>query len=508
MQEPSTQTEIGKTLASKKFQNNMDSFWFSISQDTIINPFDFVMVKHIFDTKTIGIVKELCAMDEAGVAARVVVLANTGVKSKLGKKNVPIRMPVGANKPIRFATEKEVVFALGVPEMENPVPAGMIEMTNGSHVRVSLDISYLLGPDTAHVNAAGISGNLKTSYLFFLLQSVYQQFANDDMAIIIFNTKDDDLLHIDERKKAKKTTKRMFDLLNLDLEPFANVTYFLPRGSKGEPNSAFVPENSKTYSFGLEDVYDRLDLLSSRTYDDSVSSILNYIYEAWPLTIGSKQINTWTDLLEYRGYPQETIAKSAFIRFLNHIQQFRRSSLFVDKKMRSKYIGNEIAKIKPEEVFVIDIARIPTVEEQGFVVGDVMKNLDDLAAARMGNERRPKYILVFVDEINRFVPRSYGHTSAVAEQVMRTVITGKSRGIILFSAQQFKSSVDPILHESIGMHIIAKLGQSELSFPSYSMLDESTKMNIVRLNRGELVMVHPALRHPIKIVFPKPPFKG
>ena len=30
---------------------------------------------------------------------------------------------------------------------------------------------YLVGPDTAHVNAAGISGNQKTSYLLFLLQS-------------------------------------------------------------------------------------------------------------------------------------------------------------------------------------------------------------------------------------------------------------------------------------------------------------------------------------------------
>jgi hypothetical protein len=39
------------------------------------------------------------------------------------------------------------------------------------------------------------------------------------------------------------------------------------------------------------------------------------------------------------------------------------------------------------------------------------------------------------------------------------------------------------------------------------MLDESTKMNIVRLNKGELVMVHPAIRHPIKIGFPKATYK-
>src|SRR5919197_946144 len=202
MQELAKQQGIGSTLASEKFAKNTDSFWFSVKPDIVISPFDFVTVKHAFDTKTIGMVKELLAV-EAGIAARVAVMANTGLESILGK-SVPISMPVGANKPVRFAAEKEVLFGLGIPEMENPISAGVIEMSNGLRVPVSLDISYLFGPDTAHVNAAGISGNLKTSYLFFLLQSVYQQFAGDSMAIIIFNTKEEDLLHIDEKRKAKK----------------------------------------------------------------------------------------------------------------------------------------------------------------------------------------------------------------------------------------------------------------------------------------------------------------
>ncbi|AFU59624.1 MAG: hypothetical protein QXX64_00015 [Nitrososphaera sp.] len=82
-------------------------------------------------------------MDEAGAAAKVAVMANTGIESRLGR-NIPIGMPVGANKPVRFAKEKEVMFALGIPEMENPVPAGVIEMTNGQRVPVSFDISYIL----------------------------------------------------------------------------------------------------------------------------------------------------------------------------------------------------------------------------------------------------------------------------------------------------------------------------------------------------------------------------
>src|ERR687897_3821424 len=286
--------DIGKTLASDRFPNTMDSFWFSIHPGIILSPFDFVTVRHIFNTRTVGMIKELKATEDIGTAARVAVMTNTGIEN-YSVKTTSIAMPVGAAKPVRFATQKEVIFALGIPEMQNPIPAGIIEMTNGLQVPVSLDISYLLGPDTAHVNAAGISGNLKTSYLFFLLQSAYQRLVKDmqeDVAIIIFNTKEEDLLHIDEKKKIDKKTKKLFELLDLDIKPFENVTYFLPRGKDGMANSVAVPSNSKTYSFGLEDVYDRLDLLFG-TNDDSydVSSILNYIYEAWPLLSGSKRVS-------------------------------------------------------------------------------------------------------------------------------------------------------------------------------------------------------------------------
>ena len=123
--------------------------------------------------------------------------------------------------------------------------------------------------------------------------------------------------------------------------------------------------------------------------------------------------------------------------------------------------------------------------------------------------RRPTYTLIFIDEINRFLPKSnlLGIRSAVAEQIMKTIIAGKSRNTILFSAQQFKSEVDYTLHENTGLHITAKLGTSELLTKPYNMMDESTKMNITRLNKGEIVMIQPAFRQPIKITFPRASFK-
>jgi len=571
--------EIGITFASDRHLNTIDSFWFALKPGVFVRPFDFVTIDYLRqDTKTIGIIQDIqtIASDQGHIASfdktdksrnflnhvtneahgnksttsdydfqyginvvKVVVIAKSEYKDEgLVSRMSTTGMPVGLGRSVRFSTTEEVTFALGVPEMIFPIPAGIIEMSNGQQVPVSLDVTYLVGPDTAHVNAAGISGNAKTSYLLFLLQSIHQKFKEyeQEFAIIIFNTKEKDLLQIDEIQDEEKrlTKEKYFHMLNLDLTPFDNVTYFLPRGKDGRPNSMHIPSNSKTYSYELNDVYDRLELLFSEIYDPryNLSSIINYIYEFWPIKKSSSikkdndvYIKTWTDLFNFRDYPEEIIThKSSLLHFQGHIQRFRRSSLFIDKKVTSKYLGNEIRQINSHDIFVVDIAMLSTVEEQSFVIGDVMKSIDEMyssneiiitskgdrsTAKEVNQKKKPRYVLVFIDEINRFLPISKptGKMKPVGEQIVKTVIAGRSRGTILFSAQQFKSTVDPSLHESTGMHIIAKMGLSELSTALYSMIDESTKMNIVRLNKGELVIIHSAFRYPIKITFPRPSFK-
>src|SRR6476620_353635 len=571
--------EIGITFASDRHLNTIDSFWFALKPGVFVRPFDFVTIDYLRqDTKTIGIIQDIqtIASDQGHIASfdktdksrnflnhvtneahgnksttsdydfqyginvvKVVVIANSEYKDEgLVSRMSTTGMPVGLGRSVRFSTTEEVTFALGVPEMIFPIPAGIIEMSNGQQVPVSLDVTYLVGPDTAHVNAAGISGNAKTSYLLFLLQSIHQKFKEyeQEFAIIIFNTKEKDLLQIDEIQDEEKrlTKEKYFHMLNLDLTPFDNVTYFLPRGKDGRPNSMHIPSNSKTYSYELNDVYDRLELLFSEIYDPryNLSSIINYIYTFWQImnSYSIKKdndvyIKTWTDLFNFRDYPEEIIThKSSLLHFQGHIQRFRRSSLFIDKKVTSKYLGKEIRQINSHDIFVVDIAMLSTVEEQSFVIGDVMKSIDEMyssneiiitskgdrsTAKEVNQKKKPRYVLVFIDEINRFLPISKptGKMKPVGEQIVKTVIAGRSRGTILFSAQQFKSTVDPSLHESTGMHIIAKMGLSELSTALYSMIDESTKMNIVRLNKGELVIIHSAFRYPIKITFPRPSFK-
>jgi uncharacterized protein len=557
--------DIGRTVVSDKFPITTDSFWFALSSDVLVNPFDFVSVENVHNTKTIGIVKELQTVTIDGyyyhsilqdskeeenrlsadtqkrrqilpvyeiTAAKVAIMANTGIVVEDTKDKISINMPLQSKRLVRFATAEEIIFALGTPEMENPIPAGVIQTTNGLHVPVTLDISYLAGPDTAHVNASGISGNQKTSYLLFLLQSVYQKLKDHKVALIIFNTKQGELLQIDKKKKnVKESTEKLFEILDLEIEPYENVTYFLPRGRDGKPNSAFIPDSTKTYSYELKDVYDRLELLFPDAYDSqyNLASIMDYIYESWPLTDSSgKKIKTWTDLFEYKNYPKAIVShKNSLLRFRSYLQKFRKSPMFIDRKITSTYLGKQIRQIRSDDVFVIDVGMVSSIEEQSFIVGDVMKSVDEIYSSageynnpKIDNKKnsknkeksektRPDYILVFVDEINRYLPKlqSAGRMNAVAEQIMKTLIAGRSRGTILFSAQQFKSATDLRLHDNTGLHIIAKQGLPELASEPYSMIDESTKNNIAKLNKGELVMIHTAFRHPIKIAFPKSAFR-
>jgi uncharacterized protein len=537
MLNPTDLTLIGKTIVSDKFPITMNNFWFALGSNVIVNPFDFVTVENLYNTKTIGIIKELetvalygniinSPQSPATTIAKVAVMGNTGIKIDETQNSIPISMPVAAGKNVKYATAEEIIFALGIPEMNNPIPAGIIQTTNGLQIPITLDVSYLAGPDTIHVNASGISGNQKTTYLLFLLQSAYQKLKDENVALIIFNTKEAELLQIhNKQKEEKERTQRLFNILDLEIEPFDNVTYFLPRGKNGKPNSAYIPDKYKTYSYELKDIYDRLDLLLPDAYDPqyNLSSIIDYIYESWPIKDSSgKEIVTWTDLYQYEKYPQSIVShKSSLLHFLGYLQRFRKSSLFIDKKVTSTYLGKEIKQIKSGDVFVIDVGTISSLDEQSFIVGDVMKSIDEMYSARddlsnnnddnnnTNKSNRPKYILIFVDEINRFIPKSQnlGRMNAVSEQIMRTIIAGRTRGTILFSAQQFKNTTDYQLQENIGLHVTAKLGLSELSTAPYSMLDESTKNNIARLNKGELVMIHSAFKQPIKISFPKGSFR-
>ncbi|MBM3404000.1 MAG: hypothetical protein FJY10_03820 [Bacteroidetes bacterium] len=134
--------------------------------------------------------------------AKVNVMMNDGGgKNPEGNYKDGIYMPIENEKEVRFAEETGIHAALGIDTMkeDDRIPAGLIKMSNEVEAVVYLDKSYVIGPESAHVNISGISGlATKTSYAMFLLQSILQKIDPSQVAIVILNVKHGDLLKIDE----------------------------------------------------------------------------------------------------------------------------------------------------------------------------------------------------------------------------------------------------------------------------------------------------------------------
>jgi len=552
---------IGKTSATERTPNTVEEFYFWVQPGKIVNPFDFVSVENIKNSTTVGLVSSMNLITDAkshlanyvsSEFGRVdvepqtprirTIIAKAKVMANISRElPVEVQMPVSSDKIVRFATKEEVRDALGVPviEKEKRVPIGIIEMSNGSRIPIFVDSDYLLGPQGAHLNISGITGlATKTSYMMFLIQTIYQK-MKDNIAVIIFNVKQDDLLHLDETPTdVTDDDEKMYEIIGIKKEVFPinnpqkgirGIRYFLPRGFRGQPNSDYQPSAGYcVYAYELSDVYKRLDLLFHGVPDPylTMRGIIDFIMERYPnlyfkkdvtdprtgniLRRKGQRVETWEDLKLFKDYPSEVVRMQKTLwRFKGLLRQFVSSDLFVNRRSYNVvYLGEEVKKIKAGEIYVIDIARITDEREQAFIIGDVMRSLDEMYGERNREDIPPK-IIILIDELNRYAPRvgRFEQVSAVTEQIREIARTGRSRGTILFTAEQFKSSVDRQIIENSAMQVVGRSGSSELTSDVYRFLDSEIKDIATRLEKGELIISHPTFRRPIKVKFPKPYYR-
>jgi len=167
---------------------------------------------------------------------------------------------VPSERIVNFAQPQEIQQALGTDTLlterpQDAIPAGLIKMSNGDDAVAYLDRRYVLGPESAHVNISGISGlATKTSYAMFLLQSILQSSSDSSkIAVIILNVKQADLLQVHlANADLSEEEQELWEKIGVSPRPFENVTYLLPRGEQGRPNSyGPIPENYTLYAYDL-----------------------------------------------------------------------------------------------------------------------------------------------------------------------------------------------------------------------------------------------------------------
>lgn len=542
---------IGRASATEKAPNQSNEFSFWLAPEILVNPFDIVEAESYQGSKTYGLVMNLQHATDANTHLSNYISNNFGEATEdpqtprqgttvaecgvLSNSN-EIYMPVPSEARVRFATAEGILEALGADSIkdENKIPAGLIEMSNGTQAPVYLDSRYLVGPEGAHMNISGISGlATKTSYIMFLITAALQRYADaDKTAVFLLNVKHDDLLHIHEpNENLTEHDREMWRKLGLEAKPFPadRVHYLLPNGkhtaNTGKPNSHSTPDiPHDIYAYSLGNAKDKLDLMMGHVPDawDTMRALVGEIQqglEAGPKSTKWGMVKTWQSLLD--GMPLydpkdakaqhvgeiAPITVNRFRRILRRIVQTRQSGIFVDQLSRNHCdLGEKIRAIKGGHTYVVDIYNLKD-EEKTLVFGDILRTIYQLyAESDVAEEDLPKRVIIFVDELNKYAPEG-AKGSPILEQVLEVAERGRSLGIVLFGAQQFLSAVHDRVTGNCSTSLLGRTNAAEMAERNYRFLNSDIKAAATRLDKGQLILSHAVFREPVKIKFPMAAYK-
>ena len=133
-----------------------------------------------------------------------------------------------------------------------------------------------------------------------------------------------------------------------------------------------------------------------------------------------------------------------------------------------------------------------------------MRNIEQLYTERQTSDL--PHLLIFIDELNTFAPAGET-TNPITTQIIEIARKGRSRRTALFGAQQFKSEVHRQVWGNCTLSAIGRTGSAEIRMTPYYELADYTKNSIMTLRPGEMVLSFKIWRAPIKVRFPKPPYR-
>lgn len=168
-------------------------------------------------------------------------------------------------------------------------------------------------------------------------------------------------------------------------------------------------------------------------------------------------------------------------------------------------MSDRIRTIKKGDVFVVDVAKQDE-NMQSFIFGDVMKAVLDLKLSGVDDleQEPPKRIIIFVDELNKYASGDVPKSSPILRQLLDIAERGRSLGIVLFSAEQFRSAIHDRITGNCSTHAYGRTNAIEISKRDYSFVPSVYKTIMTRLEQGEYIIQNPIFRSLLKIKFPEP----
>src|SRR5262245_23577823 len=429
--------------------------------------------------------------------------------------------------PVFLANDEDVRIALRMDAYARPggtgIPAGLY-VTGGNESPVFLDADFLLGPEAAHLNITGVSGlATKTSAVLFLLSSIFEHLQPEkgSVAALCFNVKGPDLLFLDQPGELSPEDRAMYTRLSVPAEPFRNVRYFAPYKPDGFNLNTLrthdeLSDNVEPLVWGLEQILKFAEVLLTREdVDAKADALIEFIRERIvgrvtdERTIRSHLVRTFQDL---EAWFEDVLA----VCEQNDQQVWKTHHVATIRKVRNRLLNlstrakglvsndstvNDLpwGSFQDRSVYVIDIA-------------NVEPEAQDLIFARVVNEARERlernalgvdHLVVFVDELNKYAPND-SYETYVRKMLLDLSERGRYLGLVLFSAQQFRSQVHKRVVGNSGTAIYGRMDMDELATPGYSVLSPATKAKLATLAKGELMFRHPHFAQPIFLRFPRP----
>jgi DNA helicase HerA-like ATPase len=452
--------------------------------------------------------------------------------------------------------------ALFEDEMTERLPVGL-DLTGQP---VYADMRFVDGRAGGHVSISGVSGvATKTSYALFLLYQLLETDAGIDLLggaaeraatrAIVFNTKGEDLLHIDRHNRLfadKPEAAEAWKHLGVENpSPFTSVRLYAPRANTAEGTTVadvlsrdvtginaygwtpeqfvrdqllqfcFTEEDERSTQIGFAEQHVRIQLLRRlrRLAGDTSGAIViahapdpNETYNADRLAARTPPsveagrgtvVRSFGDLIDLLEQIMGTDDEHLHREWFGGVTAGTRLALLRRLVKLRPRIGQLIAggvtavELSRARVHVVDVSRLHD-DAQRFVAGAL---LDRIWREKQGTGRRPLRFIV-LDELNKYAPAT--GFSPLKELLVDIAERGRSLGLLLIGAQQAASAVAPALPRNASLKVAGRLDASESE--AYRFLSPGLRDRATRFMPGTMVLAQPIVPEPIPIRFPWPPF--
>lgn len=540
-------TTLGRIVATEQRPSTPHQFHFWTAVDAVLGIGAIVRVEGE-GRVVFGVVTEAFAYADLarpldavigaeGNPARVGEAQMSRAEIRLWSAAVLRQLPEEPMQPVPFgvvtaASDADVRIALRMDSYlreggSTGIPVG-VYAGGGLSAPVYLDAEFLLGPEAAHLNITGVSGlATKTSAVSFLLSSLFETFpkAKGSVAAICFNVKGPDLCFLDQPAPLGEADLALYRRLGLHPAPFADVTVFAPYQADGvnlntlRSNPAIAAQ-VQPLVWGLREVLDYAEVLLNRDdVDAKAGAFIDFLaervvakrFEAAELQGSPFEVLTFADLDEFfRAIFDflEVKSKGSEVWRTHHAATIRKvRNRLGNIATRSKGLvtddgpANDLpwGTFRDRSVTVVDVAGVDPLAQDLVFARVISKLREHLERRDLGVD----HVVVFVDELNKYAPID-GPETYVKKMLLDLSERGRYLGLVLFSAQQFRSQVLRRVTGNAGTTVYGRMDSDELALPGYASFSPAVRAKLAALPKGELLVRHPHFTHPVFVRFPRP----